>query len=247
MPEAGRRKGKPTRRVSDRVSRIDWTRVAGDLDAGGFSLLPSILTARECERLRLEYGRDASYRSTVDMERYRYGRGQYRYFRYPLPPLVNELRQAFYSRLRGIANGWAERLGERSAFPATLDEFLEHCHHTGQQRPTPLVLRYETGDYNRLHQDLYGAIAFPLQVVINLSRPDHDYTGGELILVEQKPRSQSRATALTPGLGDAVIFTNRARPVPGNRGSYRVQMRHGASTITSGQRFALGLIFHDAE
>jgi hypothetical protein len=210
-------------------------------------MVPRVLTARECQALRRDYELGDRYRSTIDMERYRYGRGEYRYFAYPLPSLVEALRHAFYPRLQGVANAWQERLGRQGTFPPELDEFLERCHRAGQRRPTPLVLRYNTGDYNRLHQDLYGAIAFPLQVVINLSQPGHDYDGGELILVEQKPRTQSRATALTPARGDAVIFTNRERPAAGDRGVYRVQMRHGASTVTRGSRFALGLIFHDAE
>jgi hypothetical protein len=221
--------------------------VRAELDAGGFSMVPRVLSPRECESLRRGYDQDRRYRSTVDMERHRFGRGEYRYFAYPLPRLVEELRRGFYARLCGIANAWEEQLGRRAIFPARLEEFLERCGAAGQSRPTPLILRYDVTHYNRLHQDLYGAIAFPLQVVVNLSQAGRDYTGGELVLVEQMPRSQSRATVLTPSLGDAVIFTNRARPVAGSRGSYRVQMRHGASTVTSGRRFALGLIFHDAE
>lgn len=236
-----------SRRLPGRLERLDWDRVDTDLDAAGFSIVPRLLADRECENLRRGYERDSFYRSTVDMERYRFGSGQYRYFAYPLPSLVEELRQAFYAHLQGVANAWRERLGMRPEFPSQLDEFLRHCRRAGQHRPTPLILRYRAGDYNRLHQDLYGVVAFPLQVVVNLSRPGRDYAGGELILVEQKPRSQSRATALAPALGDAVIFTNRERPVAGARGAYRVQMRHGASTITRGSRFALGLIFHDAE
>jgi hypothetical protein len=237
----------PGCRAASRLARVDWSLVNAELDAGGFSMVPRVLTSRECESLRSGYDRDRSYRSTVDMERYRFGRGEYRYFNYPLPGLVEELRQGFYTRLYGVANEWQKRLARQATFPARLDEFLERCRGAGQSRPTPLILRYNTGDYNRLHQDLYGAVAFPLQVVVNLSEPGRDYSGGELILVEQKPRSQSRATALTPALGDAVIFTNRERPVTGSRGAYRVQMRHGASTVTRGSRFALGLIFHDAE
>lgn len=229
------------------MERVDWNRVEAELDADGFSSVPGVLAARDCETLRRGYERDRDYRSTVDMERYRFGRGQYRYFAYPLPRSVEELRRSFYARLFAVANAWEERLGRSPRFPTDLDEFLARCRCAGQTRPTPLILRYRSGDYNRLHQDLYGAIAFPLQVVINLSQPGKDYAGGELILVEQKPRSQSRATALTPALGEAVIFTNRERPVSGSRGTYRVQMRHGASNVRGGNRFALGLIFHDAE
>jgi hypothetical protein len=230
-----------------RLARVDWSRVEAELDADGFSSVPGVLAARDCQTLRRGYERDGAYRSTVDMQRHRFGRGQYRYFAYPLPSPVAELRQAFYARLDGVANAWEERLGRPRSFPAELDELLARCRRAGQARPTPLILRYDSGDYNRLHQDLYGAIAFPLQVVVNLSQPGRDYDGGQLVLVEQKPRIQSRATVLTPALGDAVIFTNRERPVSGSRGAYRVHMRHGASTVTRGVRFALGLIFHDAE
>lgn len=238
---------KPGRGVAARLARVDWARVSGELDAQGFSWVPGVLTAGACRLLQRTYDVDDRFRSTVDMERHRFGRGQYRYFAYPLPSPVEELRQGFYTRLQGVANAWQRQLGAAATFPAQLDDFLAQCRRVGQGRPTALILRYQPGDYNRLHQDLYGAVAFPLQVVINLSRPGRDYVGGELVLVEQKPRTQSRATVLTPGLGDAVIFTNRDRPVSGSRGIYRVQMRHGASTVARGRRFALGLIFHDAE
>jgi hypothetical protein len=230
-----------------RLAKVDWARVYRELDEGGISTLPRLLTAGECRALVRVYEIDRHFRSTIDMERHRFGRGQYRYFSYPLPLLVEELRQLFYERLCPIANEWAERSARGRKFPPKLEEFLRLCRRQGQTRPTPLMLRYGAGDYNRLHQDLYGAAAFPLQVVVNLCSPERDYEGGELILTEQQPRTQSRATVLRPGRGDAVVFTNREHPVSGSRGVYRVQMRHGASTVTRGNRFALGLIFHDAE
>jgi hypothetical protein len=180
------------------------------------------------------------------MARHRFGRGEYRYFADPLPPLVAALRTALYAPLQPIANRWAAALGRPADYPAALAGFRARCHAAGQLRPTPLVLRYGPGDYNCLHQDLYGAVAFPLQVVIMLSAPGRDYSGGELMLVEQRPRSQSRGTAIVAAAGEGVVFTNRDRPARGTRGVYRVQMRHGMSTLTGGERYALGIIFHDA-
>ncbi len=180
------------------------------------------------------------------MAHHRFGRGEYRYFAHPLPAVVAKLRTALYGRLAPIANRWMAALGRAYEYPATLAEYLAQCHDAGQTRPTPLLLRYRAGDYNCMHQDLYGELAFPLQVVIALSTPVRDYEGGELIFTEQRPRSQSRATAVVAQTGEGIAFTNRERPVRGTRGVYRVQMRHGVSTVTRGERFALGLIFHDA-
>lgn len=233
--------------IADRLACADWAAVQHALDEQGWSLVPSVLTASECRHVARDYQRDELYRSTVDMERHRFGRGQYRYFTYPLPPLVEALRHAFYCRLFSVANAWAERLQLRFRYPSTLSGFLERCHAAGQTRPTPLVLRYGPGDYNRLHQDVYGPLRFPLQVLLLLSQSSVDYTGGEVIFVEQRPREQSKAVAVTPRRGDAVVFTNRERPIAGKRSDYRVQMRHGASTLSSGQRMVLGIIFHDAE
>jgi uncharacterized protein len=229
-----------------RVARVDWTRVDAELDDLGWSRLGTLLSAKECAALSGAYETDDFYRSTVDMERHRFGRGQYRYFRYPLPPVVAELRTALYARLAGVANQWMRRMNRRIAYPAALDDYLAACHRGGQKRPTPLVLRYGPGDYNCLHQDLYGPLAFPLQVVIALSDRGADYDGGEVIFVEQRPRSQSRASAVVPARGEAIAFTNRERPAQGKRGDYRVQMRHGASVVTRGRRVMLGIIFHDA-
>jgi hypothetical protein len=229
-----------------RVAAVDWSRVEQELDADGWSRLGALLSAAECAALARSFDRDVRFRATVDMERHGFGRGAYRYFSAPLPTVVGTLRAALYARLVPTARRWAAVLGGDDALPDTLDEYLAHCHRAGQCRPTPLLLRYRAGDYNCLHQDLYGAVAFPLQVVIPLSRPAADYQGGELLFVEQRPRRQSRGTALAPAAGEGVVFTNRQRPVAGGRGAYRVQMRHGLSTVTGGERLALGLIFHDA-
>jgi len=232
------------RQIATRVARFDWARIAREVDAEGWSRLGALLSPAECRSLVLAYD-EARFRSTVDMAQHRFGRGQYRYFATPLPPLVAALRRAAYAQLAPIANRWMEALGG-NAYPPTLAAYLARCHAAGQERPTPLLLRYRAGDYNCLHQDLYGEHAFPLQVVIPLSEPGRDHEGGELIFTEQRPRSQSRATAVAPAAGEAVVFTNRERPVHGTRGIYRVQMRHGLSTVTRGERYALGLIFHDA-
>jgi hypothetical protein len=232
------------RQIATRVARFDWLRIAREVDAEGWSRLGALLSPAECRSLVQAYD-EARFRSTVDMAQHRFGRGEYRYFATPLPPLVAALRSAAYAQLAPIANRWMEALGG-NAYPPTLAAYLARCHAAGQQRPTPLLLRYRAGDYNCLHQDLYGEHAFPLQVVIPLSEPGRDHEGGELIFTEQRPRSQSRATAVAPAAGEAVVFTNRERPMRGTRGVYRVQMRHGLSTVTRGERFALGLIFHDA-
>lgn len=228
--------------------RRDWAAVAAALDAQGWVRLPHLLTARQCARVRATFERDRLFRSTIDMQRRRYGSGRYRYFAYPLPPLVERLRTTLYPPLAAVARAWAARLcDDPDAFPPTLAGFLRRCHAAGQRRPTPLVLRYGPGDWNALHQDRYGAVAFPLQVLIVLSERSRDYEGGEVVLVEQRPRAQSRATVLTVDAGEGIVFTNRERPVRGTRGDHRVTMRHGVSTVTRGERLTLGIIFHDAE
>lgn len=228
--------------------RRDWTTIAAELDAAGWARLPGLLTPRQCASMRSAFDRDALFRSTIDMQRHGYGSGRYRYFAYPLPPLVERLRTTLYPPLAEVARAWATRLGnDPLAFPATLAGFLGRCHEVGQTRPTPLVLRYAAGDWNALHQDRYGAVAFPLQVLIVLSERGRDYEGGEVVLVEQRPRAQSRATTITVDQGEGIVFTNRERPVRGTRGDYRVGMRHGVSVLTRGARFTLGIIFHDAE
>jgi hypothetical protein len=237
---------KPTGSVAARLARIDWARVGRELDADGWSRIGMLLSGSECRALMALYGADERFRSTVDMARHGFGRGEYRYFSHPLPTLIAALRTGLYARLAAPAQAWAAALGRDADYPPTLAAYLERCRAAGQTRPTPLLLRYRSGDYNCLHQDLYGELAFPLQVVVPLSTLGRDYAGGELIFSEQRPRRQSRATAVAAAAGEGIVFTNRERPVVGGRGVYRVQMRHGLSTVTSGERFALGIIFHDA-
>ena len=226
---------------------MDWDTLARQIDADGFAVTPEpLLDPVECRELREGFGDGRRYRSTVDMARFRFGEGCHRYFRYPLPPVVAALRQATYAPLATIATRWHEQLGETGRFPADLAQLTARCHEAGQNRATPLVLRYEAGGYNCLHQDLYGDIAFPLQITVALTRPGVDFTGGENLFVEQRPRSQSRGTAVSVPLGHGVVFPTRYRPVAGAKGRYRVAVRHGVSTVRSGERLTLGVIFHDA-
>lgn len=226
---------------------VDWAAVERDLHAKGFAKLPPILTSAECEALVAMYPDDARFRSRVDMARFRFGVGDYKYFARPLPPIVDALRRDLYPRLAPVANAWQQALGQKRRYPATLDELVTVCARHGQTRPTPLLLHYEAGGYNCLHQDLYGEIAFPLQVTCFLSRRAVDYDGGEFLLVEQRPRAQSRGEALSFEQGEAIVFTTSHRPVQGKRGAYRATVRHGVSTITRGSRYTLGVIFHDAK
>jgi hypothetical protein len=228
------------------LAEIDWTRVATDLDRYGCAAIERLLAKEECVALADLYGRDALFRSRVVMARHGFGEGEYKYFAAPLPPLVAELRAALYERLAPVANRWHEALGLATRFPPALPEFLARCHAAGQTRPTPLLLTYEAGDYNCLHQDLYGEHVFPIQVAVLLSDPARDFTGGEFVLTEQRPRRQSRAEVVPLGLGDAVAFAVHDRPVQGARGTYRVNLRHGVSRVRSGRRRTLGLILHDA-
>jgi uncharacterized protein len=230
-----------------RLARVDWTSVARSLDELGHAVIPRLLTATECRSVASLWSQPHRFRSHVDMTRHRFGDGEYRYFAAPLPPIVDVLRCEAYVRLAPIANRWSAALGSRERFPDDLAAFVARCAAHGQRRPTPLLLRYTAGGYNCLHQDLYGAIAFPLQLTILLSRPDAEFTGGEILLVEQRPRAQSRGHAIVLAQGDAVIFPNRHRPVAGARGAYRVTVRHGVSDVRSGERRTLGIIFHDAE
>jgi len=218
-----------------------------DLNAQGWSIIRGVLEAPACESVRESYERDAPFRSRVVMQRHGFGRGEYKYFAYPLPPLVARLRAQLYPLLAPIANTWHERLGLAPRFPAAHAEFVLRCHEAGQERPTPLLLRYRAADYNCLHQDLYGEHVFPLQCVFLLSRPGVEFEGGELVLTEQRPRMQSRASVLPLEQGDLAVFAVNHRPVRGVRGDYRVAMRHGVSTLRSGERFTLGVIFHDAK
>jgi hypothetical protein len=236
----------PPPALSRGLARIDWPGVEAALDRDGFALLERLLTPRECGAIARLFDDDARFRSTVDMARHRFGEGRYRYFAAPLPPAVAALRAGLYPRLAPVANRWAEALGEARRFPPTLARYLAECAANGQRRPTPLVLRYWPGGWNALHQDLYGELVFPLQVTVMLDRPDVDFTGGEFLLVEQRPRMQSRGHAIALAQGDAVVFACRTRPASGTRGTYRVGVRHGVSTVRTGRRTTLGVIFHDA-
>jgi hypothetical protein len=224
----------------------DWPAVFTDLDAGGWARLPKLLNHAECAAVAGLYGAGEGFRSQVVMARHGYGCGEYRYFSYPLPPLVERLRTALYPQLAPIANHWHERMGLSARFPAEHAAFLERCHAAGQTRPTPLLLQYGEGDYNCLHQDLYGEHVFPLQVAVLLSQPGEDFEGGEFVLTEQRPRMQSRAAVVPLRQGDAVVFAVNSRPVRGARGDYQVNLRHGVSTVHAGHRHTLGVIFHDA-
>jgi hypothetical protein len=237
----------PRASLSDRVDSTDWAKAEADLDAVGFAHLPGLLTGEESQSVATLYGEEEGvFRRRVVMSRHGFGRGEYKYFSYPLPDPVKRLRRSFYPRLRPVANRWNEAMGLKTSFPEEHDDFLLRCHAAGQARPTPLLLQYGAGDYNCLHQDLYGEHVFPLQVAVLLSSPGHDFTGGEFVLTEQRPRMQSRAEVVPLGQGDAVIFAVHHRPMRGTRGFYRVNMRHGVSRIRSGHRHTLGVIFHDA-
>jgi hypothetical protein len=225
---------------------MDWSQIGAELDAHGCAVLPGLLTAAECSDLRALYTVEDAFRSRIVMARHGFGSGEYQYFRYPLPDTVVRLRTSLYPPLAQIANRWNNALGDSVRFPDAHAEYLERCHAAGQTRPTPLLLQYAAGDYNCLHQDLYGELVFPLQVACLLAAPGIDFSGGEFVLTEQRPRRQSRAEVVPLAKGDAVIFPVSHRPVNGGRGVYRVNMRHGVSRIRSGHRHTLGIIFHDA-
>lgn len=230
----------------ERIAALDWPTLTEALDRRGFAVTGPLLTPGEAAGLGALYGEDGRFRKTIVMERHAYGFGEYRYFSYPLPALVDGLRRAFYPRLVPLARRWSRALGVGGDYPERLDDFLTRCREAGQDKATPLLLRYAEGGYNCLHQDLYGEIVFPLQVVLMLTRPEADFTGGDFLLVEQRPRAQSRGEVVRPGLGEAVIFATRHRPAAGRRGHYRAALRHGVGTVLSGERMTLGLIFHDA-
>ena len=233
--------------IEERVSALPWDSISEDLDRYGAAQTGPVLDAAECASLAELYPRDEAFRSRIVMRRHGFGSGEYKYFTYPLPELIAGLRAALYERLAPIANRWTERMGMRTRYPENQATFLRKCHAAGQRRPTPLLLKYEAGDYNCLHQDLYGELAFPLQTTFLLSQPGRDFTGGEFLLTEQRPRMQSRAEVVPLACGEAVIFAVHHRPVAGSRGSYRVNMRHGVSRLRSGKRYTLGVIFHDAK
>jgi hypothetical protein len=241
MPVGARRLG-----LDERLAGLDWRAIERELWERGYARTERVLTGEECAALVALYADQSLFRSRVEMERHRFGAGEYKYFAEPLPPLVQELRTEAYPRLAGAANRWMDALGSEERFPPTLGAFRARCAERGQTKPTPLLLRYEAGGYNCLHQDLYGEVAFPLQVLVLLSRPGADFTGGELVLVEQRPRAQSAAEVIAPAQGELVVFTTRHRPVRTRRGWSRVAVRHGLGRLRSGTRYALGVIFHDA-
>jgi hypothetical protein len=229
-----------------RVDSADWSAIAAELDDVGCALTPKLLSTADTSRMVQLYDRAELFRSTINMGRHRFGEGEYRYFHLPIPEPIDQLRQALYPWLRGVAQDWYTKMGRMAPWPDTLDEWLDRCDEAGQSKPTPLILKYGPGDWNALHRDLYGDLVFPLQVVINLSRPGVDYTGGEFVLVEHRPRAQSRATVTAIPHGCGLVFTTRDRPVRSLRGWSAASIRHGVSVIRSGQRFALGLLFHGA-
>jgi hypothetical protein len=237
------RTGRP---AADRAATVDWAAVSASLDVQGWAILPKLLSADECDGVTGLFDGSDRFRSRIVMARHGFGRGEYRYFAYPLPPLVEDLRTSLYPQLAPIANRWHERMGMKVRFPAKHAAFLERCHAASQRRPTPLLLRYGPGDHNCLHQDLYGEHVFPLQVAALLSEPGEDFEGGEFVLTEQRPRMQSRAMVVPLRKGDALVFAVNSRPVQGTRGPYRVNLRHGVSALRCGHRHTLGIIFHDA-
>ncbi len=232
--------------TAEPVAAVDWARVVGDLDTNGFAIMPKLLAPSDCRALSGLYPDDTRFRSRIVMARHGFGRGEYKYFAYPLPERIAALRISLYPELAKVANRWNMEMGVHVQYPACHAAFLMRCHDSGQSRATPLLLEYGPGDYNCLHQDLYGEHVFPLQVAVLLSEPNRDFTGGEFVLTEQRPRMQSRASVVPLHQGDAVVFAVHHRPVRGTRGSYRVNLRHGVSEIRSGRRHTLGIIFHDA-
>jgi hypothetical protein len=228
------------------MKSIDWTAITGSLLEQGFATTPQLLSPEECRTLIAQYPNEAKFRSTITMERFNFGKGEYRYFSYPLPAVVQNLREELYPRLSGAANIWCERLGMKQRYPSGLDDFLRECKRRNQVRPTPLMLKYEEGDFNCLHQDLYGDLFFPFQAVFGLSKPGEDYSGGELVLVKQRPRMQSIPRVIDLPQGRGVIFCVNFHPEQGKRGWFRTVIKHGVSEITKGKRVTLGIIFHDA-
>lgn len=233
--------------IKTRVESLDWECIQNELDEQGFAKLPTILTKEECESFMEMYGEEELYRTTINMTRYRFGNGEYKYFSYPFPDIIQHLRESFYSELAKTANRWLGYLKKTERYPQHLQDFLNTCEEFNQTRPTPLLLKYEAGGFNCLHQDLYGDLFFPFQVVFVLNQRDQDYCGGESLLVEQIPRAQSRGHVITLEQGSALIFPTNHRPVLGKKGYYKNTIRHGVSTVTSGERYGLGIIFHDSQ
>ncbi|WP_110055798.1 2OG-Fe(II) oxygenase [Chitinophaga sp. S165] len=232
--------------ITERLQGKDWQQVTDHMHEQGYAIVREVLTHKECNELIASYDADSTYRKTISMERYRFGAGEYKYFQYPLPDLITQIRETVYSHLAPIANKWMEVLQIEQKFPATHEALKLHCRERGQDKPTILILKYGRGGFNTLHQDLYGDVWFPMQAVLFLNEPGEDYTGGEFVLTEQIPRAQSKANVLQPRRGDMLLFTTNFRPAKGGRGYYRVNMKHGVSPLHSGQRHTLGIIFHDA-
>lgn len=232
--------------IQEKIASTDWQAVTEEMHSKGYALVPNLLTDRDCEMLIDNYSNPSFYRKTVVMERYRFGLGEYKYFSYPLPDLIQTIRQEVYSKLAPVANTWMEVLHIEKKFPDKFDELQKLCHDNNQTKPTPLILQYGQGGYNTLHQDLYGDIFFPIQLVLFLNEPGKDFTGGEFVLTQQTPRAQSKAIVLNPRKGDMLMFTTNFRPVKGSKGYYRVNMKHGVSEVHEGKRHTLGIIFHDA-
>ena len=232
--------------LQQRIEQLSQANIAGEMNDNGYASIPGVLTNEECDILKEQYGNDTLYRKTIQMERYRFGLGEYKYYNYPLPAIIQQLREGIYPLIAPIANTWMRVLNTDKQFPDNLMELTTLCHQHNQTRPTPLILKYGKGGYNTLHQDLYGDIFFPMQLVVFLNEPDTDYKGGEFVLIEQRPRAQSKAIVLKPGKGDMLLFTTNYRPVKGSKGYYRVNMKHGVSGLISGERHTVGIIFHDA-
>lgn len=232
--------------MKETIEKLDWNAISNQLNEYGYALVKKVITGDECDQLAKGYDQTNLYRKTINVERYRFGQGEYKYFNYPLPLIIEEIRNHVYPHLAPVANNWMRVLNINKQFPEIHKELLDECHAHQQTRPTPLILRYDKGGYNTLHQDLYGDIYFPMQLVLFLDEPGKDYDGGEFVLIEQRPRAQSKAIVLKPGKGSILIFTTNFRPVKGAKGYYRVNMKHGVSEVTSGRRHTLGIIFHDA-
>ena len=247
MKATVRKDNSETASADQRGEKIDWSAVSSDLDTSGCSVLPSLMSAAECTDIASLYPHEKHFRSHIHMARHGFGKGEYRYFKYPLPDLIGDLRTTLYTHVAPLANAWNERMNIATRYPKIHADYLNICHKAGQTRPTPLLLQYAAGDFNCLHQDLYGELAFPLQITVLLSSPGDDFTGGEFVLTEQRPRMQSRVEVVPLQQGDAVLFAVHNRPVQGTKGTYRVNLRHGVSRVRSGQRHTLGIIFHDAK
>jgi hypothetical protein len=232
--------------IQPTIASQNWEAITEAMHQNGYAIIPELLSSEQCDELKTGYNAPAAYRKTVVMERYRFGLGEYKYFNYPLPDIIQTIRESVYPKLAPIANAWMKVLNIETRFPDRFEELQALCHDNNQVKPTPLILKYGPGGFNTLHQDLYGDVYFPIQTVLFLNEPDEDYTGGEFVLVQQTPRAQSKAIVLKPKKGDMVIFTTNFRPVKGSKGYYRVNMKHGVSELHSGERYTLGIIFHDA-